>query len=62
MTIEILFPHLKANETVLETIEKKIIALSHLGEHISRAEISLTEGESKVKENKICKIRLGPYW
>lgn len=58
MTIEIHSPHLKVNETTLEKIEKKIVTLSHLGEYISRAEIFLTEDQSIVKENKICKIRL----
>jgi putative sigma-54 modulation protein len=58
MTIEIYSPHLKVKETILETIEKKIVALSHLGEHISRAEIFLAEEQSVVKENKICTVRL----
>ena len=58
MTIEIHSPHLKIKEKALQIIEKKIVALSHLGKHISRAEIFLTEDPPTIKENKICRIRL----
>jgi len=58
MTIEIHSPHLKIKETTLKIIEKKIVALSHLGKHVSRAEIFLAEDPPGVKENKVCKIRL----
>ena len=58
MTIEIHSPHLKIKETALEAIQKKIVALSHFGKHISRAEIFLTEEPPNIKKNKICRIRL----
>lgn len=58
MTIEIHSPHLKIKETDLKIIEQKIVALSHLGKHISRAEIFLTKDPPGVKQNKVCKIRL----
>jgi hypothetical protein len=58
MTIEIYSFHVKIKETTLKTIEKEIVALSHLGRRISRVEIFLTEDPATVKENKICRIRL----
>ena len=62
MTIEIHSPNLKVNEKTINTLKKKILSLSHLGEHVSRAEIFLTENNTAIpKENKTCKIRLSIF-
>ncbi len=58
MTIEIYSPKLKVNEKVVDIIEKKVSALSHLSEKVSRAEIFLTEDIALKQESKVCKIRL----
>ena len=61
MTIEIHSPNLQVNERTINSIKKKLLALSHLGEHVSRAEIFLTENIAIPKENKTCKIRLSIF-
>lgn len=61
MTIEIHSPNLQVNERTINTIKKKLLGLSHLGEHVSRAEIFLTENIAIPKENKTCKIRLSIF-
>ena len=61
MTIEIHAPNLQVNERTIDTINKKVLNLSHLGENISRAEIFLTEDPALPKENKTCKIRLSIF-
>ena len=61
MTIEIHSPNLQVNEKTINTIKKKVLSLSHLGEHVSRAEIFLTENTAIPKENKTCKIRLSIF-
>jgi ribosome-associated translation inhibitor RaiA len=61
MTIEIHSPNLQVSEKILDAIKKKIMALSHLSETISRAEIFLTEDSSLRKEKKVCKIRLSIF-
>jgi len=58
MTIEIHSPNLQVKQGVLTRIEKRLMRLSHLGEKISRAEIFLTEDNTLMKQNKVCKIRL----
>lgn len=58
MTIEIHSPNLKVSEKTLESIKKKLMDLSHLGEYVSRAEIFFTEENSSAKQNKNCRIRL----
>ena len=58
MTIEIYSPNLKPNETVLGSVKKRLMNLSHLGEHISRVEIFFSEENSSTRENKNCKVRL----
>lgn len=57
MTIEIYSPNLKVSEQLTKAIEKKLVALSHLGK-VSRAEVFLTIGDILPEENKVCKIRL----
>jgi|SRR4051812_24815090 len=57
MTIEIYSPNLNVSEQFAKAIEKKILALSHLGK-VSRAEVFLTIDHALPKESKVCKIRL----
>jgi ribosome-associated translation inhibitor RaiA len=61
MTIEIHAPNLQVNEKTIESIEKNVMRLCHLGENISRAEIFLTQDAASGKEDKICKVRLSIF-
>jgi ribosome-associated translation inhibitor RaiA len=61
MTIEIHAPNLEVNERTIDTINKKVLKLSHLGEKISRAEIFLTKDAALAKQDHICKIRLSIF-
>lgn len=61
MTIEIHAPDLRVTDRTIDTINKKVLNLSRLGEKISRAEIFLTEDAALPKENKTCKIRLSIF-
>jgi ribosome-associated translation inhibitor RaiA len=61
MTIEIHAPDLRVNDRTIDTINKKVLSLSRLGEKISRAEIFLTEDAALPKENKTCKMRLSIF-
>ncbi|HVT86578.1 MAG TPA: HPF/RaiA family ribosome-associated protein [Chitinophagaceae bacterium] len=58
MTIEFHVGQIKAEEKLIDYIKEKLVALSHLHHHISRAEVYLHEYKELRKENKVCEIRL----
>lgn len=59
MTIEFHTPYEKVPEKLISSIRDEIMELSHLSQHISRAEILLREDKTIIKEeNKICEISL----
>jgi putative sigma-54 modulation protein len=58
MTIEIHAEQIKEEEKLVDFIKEKLMALSHLHHHISRAEVYLHEYKELRKENKVCEIRL----
>lgn len=58
MTIEIHAAPMKEDVKLIDFIKEKLMALSHLHHHISRAEVNLFEYKELRKQNKVCEIRL----
>src|SRR5512138_3651766 len=58
MTIEVYAPNVQVSEKLIRSVEKRLLALSHLGEQIGRAEVYFTRDRESGDGAESCKIRL----
>ena len=58
MKINLQSLHFKASDQLKDFVEEKVGKLSQLSEEIISAEVTLVANDIKIKNNKVCEIRL----
>lgn len=58
MKINLQSLHFKASDQLKDFVEEKVGKLSQLNEDILSAEVTLVANDIKIKNNKVCEIRL----
>ncbi|MEO8414968.1 MAG: ribosome-associated translation inhibitor RaiA [Ginsengibacter sp.] len=58
MKINLQSLHFKASENLKEFVDEKVGKLAHFDDHIISADVTLSSGDGKNADNKVCEIRL----